>query len=107
KDNGPSRREALVSEVTRLNRRRDNDQSDTNNDADEIDSFRKVFDELRDIPDLCFLCDELKSAGHSDVTEDQYLKLGEYSSLPPYPNHEPFICNDCLTRIASSKTITD
>jgi len=102
KDNGPSRREPLVSE---LNRRRDNEQSDKNNDADERDSFRKVFDELReDVLDLCFLCHELKSAGHSDVTEDQYLKLGEYSSLPPYPNHEPFICNDCLTKIVSSNT---
>jgi hypothetical protein len=105
KDNGPSRREALVSEVTRHNRRRDNEQSDKNDDADKIDSFRKVFDELReDTPDLCFICQEFKSAGRSDVTHAEYLALGKYSPLPPYPDFEPFICNDCLTEIVSSNT---
>jgi hypothetical protein len=108
KDNGPSRREALVSEITRFKPKRDNEGSDENDDTNEIDSFRKVFDELReDSSDLCFICQELKSAGRSDVTHAAYLALGKYSPLPPYPDFEPFICNDCLLKIVSEKTITD
>jgi stage V sporulation protein G len=83
------------------------EKSDENDDTDLV-SFRNVFDELREYTsDLCFLCEELKFAGHSDVTHDEYLKLGEYSPLPPYPDYEPFICNDCLTKIVSPKTTTD
>ena len=108
KDNGPSRREALVSKITRFKPKRDNEGSDENDDTDKIDSFRKVFEELReDTPDLCFICHELKSAGRSDVTHAEYLALGEYSPLPPYPDFEPFICNDCLTEIVSSNTTAD
>jgi len=81
--------------------------SDENDDTD-LDSFRNVFDELREYTsDLCFICEELKFAGHSYVTHDEYLKLGEYSPLPPYPDYEPFICDDCLKNIVLSKTITD
>src|SRR5262249_37466753 len=47
KDNGRGRTEPLVSQVKRPNRRQDHEQSDKN-DTDEIDSFRKVFDELRE-----------------------------------------------------------
>ena len=98
---------SALSEITPVNERSVNEKSDENDDTDLV-SFRNVFDELREYTsDLCFLCEELKFAGHSDVTHDEYLKLGEYSPLPPYPDYEPFICNDCLTKIVSPKTTTD
>ena len=107
KNDGPGHREPLVSEITPVNEKSVNEKSDENDDTDLV-SFRNVFDELREYTsDLCFLCEELKFAGHSDVTHDEYLKLGEYSPLPPYPDYEPFICNDCLTKIVSPKTTTD
>ena len=98
---------SALSEITPVNEKSVNEKSDENDDTDLV-SFRNVFDELREYTsDLCFLCEELKFAGHSDVTHDEYLKLGEYSPLPPYPDYEPFICNDCLTKIVSPKTTTD